>query len=148
MLTEICGYLNNYFDVERRTGLIKIQDEVIYCDNKEVSMEEGQYFALLRKNFVLGVYIYGTDELDDKEFSGAIWMLDIPQDFLSIASEIEAWQTKYGGSDNAAMSPFNSESFGGYNYSKGSSASSTSNAVTWQDMYRSRLAKYKKVSLL
>ena len=148
MLTEICGYLNNYFDVERHTGLIKIQDGIIYCSDKEVAMDEGQYFALLRKNFVLGVYVFGTDELDDKEFEGSVWILDIPQSFLSITAEIQAWQTKYGGSDNAAMSPFNSESFGGYTYSKGSSASSTSNAVTWQDMYKSRLSKYKKVSLL
>lgn len=149
MLTEICGYLNNYFDVERHYGHIRVQGGVVYCDEKQISMDAGQYFALFRKNFVLGVYKYGTDTLEDKQFDGAVWLMDLPQAFLSLVAEITAWQAKYGGVDSAAVSPFNSETFGGYTYMKGSSSNSVQGAVTdWQGIYRSRLAQYKKVSLV
>lgn len=147
MLTEICGYLNNYFDVERHKGDIKIQSGVIYCNEKQINIESGQHFALFRKNFVVGVYKYGTDTLSDKEFIGAVWLMDVPQAVTSLVNEIKAWQDKYGGADSAANSPFQSESFGGYSYSKGSSSSGGS-AITWRDMFGSRLSQYKKVSLL
>lgn len=149
MLTEICGYLNNYFDVERHSGSIKIVSGDIYCDDKQISIEEGQYIALFRKGFVLGVYKYGEDELDDKEFDGSVWLLDFPATFLALVGEISAWQDKYGGVDSAAMGPFNSESFGGYSYTKASGSSSgNAVAVSWQSTYGSRLAQYKKVSLV
>lgn len=149
MLAEVCGYLNNYFDVERHNGVISIQDGVVYCDSKEITMTKGQHFALLRKNFVLGVYEYEKDELKDRVFEGKVWIMDLPDDFVSLVAEITAWQTKYGGAGSGAMSPFNSESFGGYSYSKSSgSSNSNKSAVAWQDAYGSRLAKYKKVSLL
>ena len=145
MLTEICGYLNNYFDIKRYTGTIKVDSGVVYHNNKEISMENGQYFALFRKNFVLGVYQFGIDTLDDKEFKGSVWLMDLPQAFLDIVAEIEAWQEKYGGTDSAAMSPFNAESFGGYSYTKGYSGGGGS--IVWQNVFKTRLAQYKKVSL-
>lgn len=148
MLAEVCGYLNNYFDVKRYNGKILIQDGVVYCDTKEIAMDQGQHFALLRKNFVLGVYEYGVDTLNDKEFEGKVWIMDIPKDFMDLVDEIDAWQTKYGGSDSGAMSPFNSESFGGYSYTKASNANGLGSTITWQDAYKSRLSRYKKVSLL
>ena len=148
MLTEICGYLNNLFDVERFTGRVRIEDGVVSCNSKEVSMGEGQLFALLRKNYVLGVYKYGEDELDDKEFDGAVWIMDVPDDVLRIAEEVSAWQAKYGGVDSASMSPFNEESFAGYSYVKSSYSDKSNGAVAWQDMYKSRLSRYRKVSLL
>lgn len=148
MLAEICGYLNNYFDVKRYTGLITIASGVLSKDGKEIPMEAGQHFALFRRNFSLGVFVYGTDELDDKVFEGSVWIMDIPQVFLNLVSEIEAWQAKYGGADSAAMSPYNSESFGGYSYTKGSSSQSSGGmASTWQSAYGPRLAQYRKVSL-
>lgn len=147
MLTEVCGYLNNYFDVKRYSGLIKIEDGVVYCDNKQISINEGQHFALLRKNFVTGVYVYGTDTLDNKEFNGMVWIMDVPSNVLAIVDEISAWQEKYGSLDSANMGPFQSESFGGYTYSKGSSSNGSS-SLSWQDAFKSRLGQYKKVSLL
>lgn len=149
MLTEVCGYLNNYFDVKRYFGFIEIRGGAVYCDGNQIPIAAGQYFALFRKNFVLGVYKYGEDTLIDKEFDGAVWMMDLPQAFMSLVDEIAAWQSKYGGIDSAAMSPFNSESFGGYSYTKSSSTDNNKKGVmTWQDTYRSRLAQYKKVSLV
>lgn len=70
----------------------------------------------------------------------------VPSTVIAIASDINEWQTLYGGADSSAMSPFNSESFGGYSYSKSGSgnANSGSNA-SWQDVFGGRLNKYRRL---
>ena len=96
------------------------------------------------------MYKYPTTELTDETFeNGAVWAMAIPKGLLEVVADIEAWQAKYGGVDSAAMSPFSSESFGGYSYSKstgGSSDSSvTSNPNAWQSVFAARLARYRKL---
>jgi hypothetical protein len=65
----------------------------------------------------------------------------VPRGFLALVAEIEAWNTKYGA---GAMSPYASESFGGYSYSKGATAGG-SNATTWSDAFASRLNAWRKI---
>lgn len=60
----------------------------------------------------------------DESFTGYIWALAIPKAIFSLADEISAWLEKYG---EAAASPYTSESFGGYSYSK--SAENTGNGA-------------------
>ena len=90
-----------------------------------------------------------TPKLIDETFEGAVWAMAVPPAVLALLAEIEAWQEKYGGVDSAAMSPFTSESFGGYSYSKGSrgssSSSGTGDAGTWQSVFSSRLNKWRKI---
>lgn len=70
----------------------------------------------------------------------------IPATVIAIASEIGEWQTKYGGISSPALSPFNSESFAGYSYSKSGSANANSGSnVSWQDVFGGRLNKYRKL---
>ena len=71
-----------------------------------------------------------------------------PPDFISIVGEISEYQTKYGAVDSPIMSPYNSESFGGYSYSKssgGSSDTSKDKSGTWQGAFGARLAKWRKI---
>ncbi len=85
--------------------------------------------------------------LKDEIFDGEIWAMAIPQEFVFLAGEIKAWQDKYGGIDSEAMSPFQSESFGGYSYSKGGSSVSNraSSVTTWSNTFASRLNKWRKI---
>ena len=71
----------------------------------------------------------------------------VPKEFLSLVDEIEAWQTVNGQANSQAMSPFQSESFGGYSYTKASGSSSNSGSIvpTWQSQYASRLNKYRRI---
>ena len=58
------------------------------------------------------------------------------------------WSDKYLGVDSAAMSPFNSESFGGYSYSKSGGSSSSGNvdlSGTWQGAFADRLNNWRKI---
>lgn len=88
-------------------------------------------------------------QLTDEVFTGAVWEMGIPPAVLQLADEIEEWQNKYGGADSAAMSPFNSESFGGYSYSKstggGGSGSGSGSAGSWQSVFASRLNPWRKI---
>lgn len=121
MLTNICQYLHNYFEYEKHFGLISIIGDVVFCDGEEIEMGEGQYFVLFRERYVIGVYQNG-DELTDKTFQGSVWLMDIPDAILKANQWAEQWMEKNGGVDSAASSPFQSESFGGYSYSKGNNS--------------------------
>lgn len=143
MLTEICANLKNYFDYERHIGKIEIADGVITCNGERI--ETGQHFALFRDNFALGVYKAG-DALPDKTFDGAVWLMDIPQAVLAADTWAEEWNAKNGTA--AANGPFQSESFGGYSYTKGSSTTGgVGSGVFDQAQMKAMLAPYKKIRL-
>ena len=137
VLTEVCEYLNNYFWVKKIEGTFKIEDGEIEI----AGLKEGQYFRIMGSTFNNGVHLYPTSDLNDEEFKGSVWLMAVPQTVISLAGDIAAWQDKYGQATSNAMSPFNSESFSGYSYSK----SGSGGAMSWQDAFASRLNKYRKV---
>lgn len=150
MLSEICAELKNYFC--KKEDVI-IGDFAIINNNitPPVLLEDGQYFRIVGSIFNDGVHQY-TDELqlqDEPEFHGAIWKMRVPQDVIALAEEIQAWQDKNGAIDSVAMSPFASESFGGYSYSKGTSSNGSSNGgASWKDAFASRLNVYKRIRVI
>lgn len=148
MITEICHELNNWFCYAKYFGRFTISDGIIMSANDgNMDLKEGQYFRIIGSVFNDGVHINPATDLIDESFDGAVWTMAIPQEFLLLVKDIEAWQAKYGAIDSAAMSPFSSESFGGYSYSKsgGGASDGASNAGTWQSVFASKLNKYRKV---
>ena len=146
MLTELCQELHNWFDLSRHEGTFEISEGILTAD----FLLDGQYYRIIGSVFNDGVHKYGdqTDLLDDEEFSGSVWALGIPKAVINLADKIAAWQDKYGNADSGAMSPFTSESFGGYSYSKGSNLSSvtTANSATgWKATFASELNKWRKL---
>ena len=145
VLSEICEYLNNYFQDKKITGKFTIENGTITVDG----LKNGQYFRILGSTFNDGVHKYPIDTvktpLIDEVFEGSIWAMAVPQTVIALTSDISAWQTKYGGGNSDAMSPFTSESFGGYSYSKGANSVSGGAATTWQDVFAGRLNKYRKL---
>ena len=77
----------------------------------------------------------------NEKFSGAIWALAIPPAVVDLADEIQKWQEKNG---EVASSPFSSESFGGYSYSKATDEE-TGGAVTWQSAFKRQLSAWRKI---
>lgn len=146
MLGEICRELNNWFDEnpkagskDRLFGEFVIKDGVI--DLSETDIKPGQYFRIVGSVLNDGVYQHPASGLTDETFDGAVWLMYVPNEILRLAQDIEAWQEKYGGIDSAAMSPFQSESFGGYSYSK----SGSGGAMTWKSQFADRLSAYRKI---
>ena len=165
VLTEICGYLKNWFnrkpdgtDYPKFHGRFVINDGVIRWDSgAELPLKEGQFYRILGGAYNNGgVYpFYSTPPSEgedtslgarprDEEFEGEVWSMAVPPDVVALAGEIAAWNEKNGKADSAAMSPFNSESFGGYSYTKGRTIAGGS-GVSWADAFASRLMRYKKL---
>lgn len=141
-LTEICEYLNNYFWRSKREGTITISGGTINADY----LQEGQYFRIIGSVFNDGVHKYPVTDLHDEVFEGSVWSMAVPQTVIDLASDITEWKKEYAGVDSPAMSPYNSESFSGYSYSKsGSGTPGSGSNVSWQDVFQARLAPYRRL---
>lgn len=143
MLTELCGYLKNWFEVDAIFGDIMILNGMIVGVGGKIKPD--QYYRIIGSIFNDGVYQYGHETLKDENFEGAIWLMAVPQEVIDLSKEIDEWNAKYGGVDSEAMSPFTSESFGGYSYSKGSSSGDSASQNTWQGAFAARLSRWKKI---
>ena len=139
MLEQVLMNIRNWFPVKGGiySGTFTIKDGGITLP----FLADGQYFRICGSVFNDGLHQYPATDLVDEEFSGAIWELAIPPAVVDLADEIGAWQEKNG---EASASPYQSESFGGYSYSKATDSVS-GGAVTWQSAFRSRLNAYRKL---
>lgn len=115
-LQDYCDELRNYF--------IHDYDDDIYLDIYTISdgaitpfdfIETDQYFRIVGSMFNDGVYKNTTSlELVDEVFTGAVWAMYVPPNFLVIVAEADAYLTAN------PDSTITSESFGGYSYNKAS----------------------------
>lgn len=136
MLEKLLRHLRNWFVVPNgiQTGKFTIERGSIALP----FLIEGQYFRIVGSILNDGVYQYPATRLRNETFTGAIWPLAIPAEIVELAEEISAWNEKN------AVSPFTSESFGGYSYTKATNGASGL-PVTWQDVFRSRLNPWRKL---
>ncbi len=138
MLEQILKHLNNWFLVDIHEGEFSVENGSIALP----FLQNGQYFRICGSVFNDGLYQYRPDlKLTDETFDGTVWALAVPQAVIDLAAEIEAWETKNG---DASIGPYQSESFGGYSYTKATDAQ-TGGAVTWQSAFRSRLNHWRKI---
>ena len=135
MLTELCQEIKNWFAVEVHSGTHTITNGNIDAD----WLRDGQYFRIKGSIFSDGVHQYPAANLQDETFDGYVWGLAIPAEVVRLSEEIDAWKTKYGA---AAASPYQSESFGGYSYNKGSSIG---RGGGWKNAFGSELNKWRKI---
>ena len=139
MLEQVLMHLNNWFLVPGgiHEGTYTIEDGGITLP----FLANGQYFRIFGSVFNDGLHQYPASDLKAETFDGTVWALAVPQAVIELASEIEAWQKKNG---DASVSPYQSESFGGYSYSKATDSAS-GGAVTWQSAFRSRMNAWRKL---
>lgn len=116
-LTELCKELNNWFDLDRIFDKFTIENGALEDD---LGLLDGQYFRIVGSVFNDGVHQYPATDLQDEVFDGAIWAMAVPPNVIALLDKINDWLSKYG---EAYNSPYTSESFGGYSYSKGSGTS-------------------------
>lgn len=148
MLTELCAEVRNYFIKELHSGVFTINGSGL---GSLPFLEEGQYFRVVGSVFNDGVWEYtfeGMAGMRPETFKGAVWAMAVPPDFIALSNEIDEWVK-----NNAEVlnSPFVSESFGGYSYTKPSGATrsgSSGNAYGWKEHFASRLNIYRRMSAL
>lgn len=141
MLSEICAEIKNYFQKEIHHGTFAISGGVI---EPLPFLQNGQYFRIVGSVFNDGVHQYGIQGVafTDETFDGSIWAMAVPAEMISLSAEIKNWTE----SEAAKPSPYTSESFGGYSYTK--ATNSKGMAVTWRDYFSSRLNKYRKIRVI
>lgn len=157
-----------YGDFTIENGALVLRDDM--------SLKDGQYFRIVGSALNDGVYQYGsapividgdatglafsiedghlmqdTDnaiphyhyQLEDEAFTGAIWAMAVPHSVIALSEEIDEWNVKNA---DALSSPYASESFGGYSYTKASSGSSGSQAnLSWIDAFKTKLNRWRKI---
>lgn len=139
MLTELCGVLRNWFETDRISGTYTVENGSITLP----FLQNGQFFRVVGSVFNDGVHQYPDYAMADETFDGSIWPMSVPPALICLGEEIKAWQEKNG---DIAASPYTSESFGGYSYSKSTSGSATGTGmVTWQSVFKSRLNQWRKI---
>jgi len=90
VLTEICDYLNNYFQDKKITGEFTIEGGTINVPD----LKNGQYFRIQGSTFNDGVHKYPIDTehspLIDEVFNGTIWAMAVPQTVIALIPDITA----------------------------------------------------------
>lgn len=142
MLDEICGYLRNWFERDVLLGTFEIKSGSLIVPPDKV-IREGQYFRVIGSIFADGVWKYPHVFDHDETFEGAVWLLGIPPRLIEIATEVQSWCEENA---TALNSPYQSESFGGYSYTRSAGGSDQgAGDYGWQDHFASRLARWRKI---
>lgn len=156
MISEICAELRNYFlrDYVNPEHYIHYGSFVIADGEMQALpfLKVGQFYRIVGSTFNDGVHKYGatprsvedSETLTDEEFEGAIWEMFVPKEIVDLSAEIQDWISKNADTIN---SPYQSESFGGYSYTK--AVAGTGRVSTdWQEHFASKLKPYRRISVL
>lgn len=136
MLDEILAEIRNYFVVKVHSGDFKvIGGKLSPLD----FLQNGQYFRIVGSVMNDGVYRYPYSGLTDETFSGEIWALAVPPTLIALAADIEEYEKKA----KETVSPYASESFGGYSYTK--ATDSNGSPLSWEKVFAKRLNKWRKI---
>ena len=141
MLTELCAETRNYFLVPDgiHKGKFTISGGTISLSD---FLKEGQYFRIVGSTFNDGVHRYPAVGLVDESFAGAVWAMAVPPAAVALAAEIK----NFCESKSAKPSPYTSESFGGYSYTKATDENGA--AITWHKVFAKQLNRYRRISVL
>lgn len=138
MLENVLRHLNNWFLVEIHEGTFTVENGSIALP----FLQTNQYFRICGSVFNDGLHLYPAVDLTDETFTGTVWVLAVPKAVVALAEDIAAWEEKNG---ESVASPYQSESFGGYSYTKRSAGSDSGTLNGWQDAFKSRLNDWRKL---
>lgn len=148
MLEEVLRYINNRFDRDSKGVPYGSSEGAFAIEDGSLEVEgllDGQYFWVEGSALNDGLHLYPDSEMTDEEFTGRIVFLVIPNSVIDLAAEIDAWNERNA---DAINSPFQSESFGGYSYTKASGGVQGAETLStaWQAQFGARLRPYRKLS--
>lgn len=138
MLEQVLGEIHNWFVREVISGRFEVADGQLRMPGGR-ALRDGQYLRVVGSVFADGLHQWPVEGLPhDESFEGEVWALAVPQEVVDLAGVIDDWDAKN------APSPYVSESFGGYSYTRATNAS-TGQAATWRDVFRTQLNRWRKV---
>ena len=128
MLEELLRALRNWFVRDKATGRIRVEGGAL-VPPEGLALADGQYIRVTGSVFNDGLHRWPCTGMADEEFVGTVWALAVPRAVVDLADEIEAWQTEH---TEELDSPYASESFGGYSYTRVGGDGST---ITWRQQF-------------
>lgn len=133
MLYEIMKSIRNFFVKDSQSGKFEIVEGKLSLP----FLIDGDYFMIEgSKRNDEKIFVYPAEDLKDETFDGRVILIAPPESFLSLVAEIEEYAKK-----NEA-SAYQSESFGGYSYTK---AMTNGHLATWQTAFGTRLNAWRKL---
>lgn len=142
-LTELCQDLRNYFDRARYIGHITLDaDGGVFCNGVAIGLAEGQYFRVIGSVFADGVHVYPDTETTAESFTGAVWAMAVPPDFLALVQEIEDWNTN---ARPKMLGPYSSENLSSSGYSYQRQSAEDMAKADYKTVFGARLNKWRKL---
>lgn len=138
MLEELLRALRNWFVRDKATGRIRVEGGAL-VPPEGLSLADGQYIRVTGSVFNDGLHHWPCTDMTDEEFVGTVWALAVPKAVIDLADEIEAWQTEHA---KELDSPYASESFGGYSYTR---VGGDGSPITWRQQFKARLDPWRKL---
>ena len=133
MLDVVCREIRNYFVKSVHKGSFTVKNGTMQLP----FLVEGQYFRVEGSVLNDGIYHYPATSLQDEAFSGRIVAMAIPPAFLELVDKIKDFEAKN------VVSPYTSESWGGYSYTK--AKVSNGQAVGWKTAFAKELNVWRKI---
>lgn len=152
MLQTVLEHIHNMFIVSPNPGTYTIAGGTLSLP----FLKDGQRFWIVGSDLNDGVYTYhdaaikNDDDsavagLHDETFAGTICALAVPPAVIALSGEIKSWVDTNGATVD---SPYMSEQvIGVYSYQKANFGTGAGGRVTWEDVFRSRLNRWRKISL-
>ena len=141
MLEQLLRHLHNWFlmEVDGKEQIFTGDYEIKGGGMDLPFLQPNQFYRIVGSVFNDGLHRYcdPEDYLQDETFTGAIWALAIPTAVINISREIDTWQQAN------ALTPYQSESFGGYTYQRATGRNGKT--ATWQDVFAHRLNAWRKI---
>lgn len=149
MISELCAELRNYFLRDYVNPEQYMHSGSFVIANGEMQslpfLKQNQFYRIIGSTFNDGVHQYGVDNgLIDETFDGAIWEMFVPKEVVDLSAEIQDWISKNADTIN---SPYQSESFGGYSYTK-AIASTGKLSTDWQSHFAGKLNRWRRLTVL
>lgn len=138
-LYELLVYLRNFFSGEK---WVFVEEEIKGNRLPIPGLENGDYYLIEGSRRNNGIHVYGDSDLRNETYSGIVTEICVPPEVLAILEEINTWQEKNA---EAVQSPYQSESFGGYSYTKASSSSGSGESTSWKTVFAPRLRIWRKI---
>lgn len=147
-MLELCSECRNFFKPDKLPGTYTISGGVI---EPLPDIPDGAYIRILGSTFNDGVYKYPHGDFTDESFSGSVWLMHVPPDFVDLLNDINDWETANASAVASATaevlaSPYQSESFAGYTYQKKTGVGDI--PTVWNDPrlgFASRLNRWRKI---
>ena len=141
MLERVMRYIHNRFECD------SAREGVFTAPSAMPELLEGQYYWIEGSVLNDGLHRHPADDLEEETFRGRIVPLAVPRAVVELAEEIEDWCYE---NSKALNSPYQSESFGGYSYSKGGYGGGGTGpgmgGEGWQEHFGPRLRQWRKLS--